>query len=71
MQGLGTLVPAVFGNEQVDSRLLISLNNSALVVDNLTTVVYNITSDLDSEKKELKRSTTLPRTQRRKAGTMG
>ncbi|CAD7091387.1 unnamed protein product [Hermetia illucens] len=62
VQGLGTPVPAPFGSEQAGSRSSISLDGSASVVDNLATLAYNVTSDLDLEKEVFKRSTTLPRT---------
>ncbi|CAD7081162.1 unnamed protein product [Hermetia illucens] len=62
VQGLGTPVPAAFGSEQAGSRSSISLDRSASVVDNLATLAYNATSDLDLEKEVFKRSTTLPRT---------
>ncbi|CAD7086642.1 unnamed protein product [Hermetia illucens] len=62
VQGLGTPVPAAFRSEQAGSRSSISLDRSASVVDNLATLAYNATSDLDLEKEVFKRSTTLPRT---------
>ncbi|CAD7085293.1 unnamed protein product [Hermetia illucens] len=62
VQGLGTPVPAAFGSEQAGSRSSISLDRSASVVDNLATLAYNATSDLDLQKEVFKRSTTLPRT---------
>ncbi|CAD7081830.1 unnamed protein product [Hermetia illucens] len=62
VQGLGTPVPAAFGSEQAGSWSSISLDRIASVVDNLATLAYNATSDLDLEKEVFKRSTTLPRT---------
>lgn len=67
-QGLRTSVTTALLSEQADRRYP---STAGSVVDNLTTIATNATSDLDLEKEVVSRSKTLPRTTVKRANNCG